>query len=219
MTVTQSEPNLHLVLSDLQESERALINQQLVNKLCTKLLTAKINFLTHKRTARLWKKVDLGLNLFNTIFAAISGTSALSSSNNTLITGGLSLIVAVLTAINTFLKPSNNSKEHLQFAARYTALRNEIDFFLSQNCIQDKGNQYRIAQLKVDSFTEELRQSIEELIGKFNELEEKAPMPFDWVTKQAQWEVIPASKEQSKHWLCRFLQPLPITASPGAKKN
>ena len=195
MISIQSAPDLHLVhqvdnhehISDSEELERGLINQQLINKLHTNLLVAKINTLAHRFTARFWNQFDVGLNLFNTVFAAISGTSALSSSNS-FIAGVFGLIVAVLTAINTFLKPNNTSNEHLQLAAKYGSLRDEIDLFLSQNCIteDENNNQYRLVEKKGDGLDQDIRQTLKKLISKFNELQGKTPMPFQRAITKAQ---------------------------------
>lgn len=197
MMPNQSAPNFNLMSQNtnyqrtyyVEDTEKAQINQQLVSKLHTKLRVSSIRTLAHRFSARFWKQFDLGLNLPSTVLAAISGTSALSNSNSNplFFVGAFGLVVAVLTSINTFLKPSNTSSEHLHLAAKYAALRNEIDLFLSRNSIaeDEKNEQYRPIKPTSDDYTEEIRQSFERLISEFNELEEKTPIPFEWATKKA----------------------------------
>lgn len=184
----------------LEDAEEISIDQQLANKLLTQLLVCRIKNLSHKFTARFWKQVDLGINLPSTIFAAISGTSALSGSNH-FVAGVLGLSVAVLTAMNTFLQPSVNSSEHLKIAAKYAALRNRIDLFLSQNSIEvvsKNGNLHRIVNKTDHNFAEKVQQFLEqEIIGQINDLEEKSPMNFDWARKEARKIVLP-EKEINK---------------------
>lgn len=197
MTTTQLTSDIQVPQSNplgctarMEESEKKIISQQLTDKLHTKLLICRIRFLAHKLTARFWKQTDLAINLPSTVLAAISGTSALSGSNHFL-SGVFGLTVAVLTAINTFLQPCNNSNEHSRFAAKYSELRNRIELFLSQNCINDEiARQYNPINVDND-FIERVQQFIEkEVTIQINELEEKSPMPLTWVNRKAQGIVL-----------------------------
>jgi hypothetical protein len=193
--VSNASPNGNI--QSLEDAEKISIDQQLVNTLITQLLVCRIKNLAHKFTARFWKRIDLVINLPSTIFAAISGTSSLSGSSH-FVAGTLGLSVAVLTAANTFLQPSINSSDHFKVAAKYAALRNRIDLFLSQNSIEvisKNGDQRRIVNKPDHDFIEKAQQFLEkEIIGQINDLEEKSPMSFDWASKKARQIVLPEKK-------------------------
>lgn len=174
--------------------EQLLISQQLINQLHIKLKLAKIKTLSHKFTARFWKQLDTSINVTSTVLAAISGTSALSSSNP-IFAGIFGLAAAVLSAMNSALKPGDITNAHLQTAAKYAALRNEIDLFLSQNSIFEFENQesYRPVKQNDDDFTEEVHQFFQKLMPEFNTLEEKAPITFLWADNRARGLVLRSS--------------------------
>lgn len=177
--------------NSVEESERTKINQQMLIYLNTKLQTAGKNTIAHKIMARFWGKWDLWINLPNTALAAISGASALSNIDGygRVLVGVLGLIVALLTSINTFLKPSKRSNEHVQFASRYSAIYNRLDWFRSMKWIEEEQegqNLYRpIKEEKDNDSTQELYSLLKEVITEFDELNIKAPILYDWAKNAA----------------------------------
>lgn len=77
----------------------------------------------HFNAAATWNAVHLWLGLPTALIAGVSGVSALS--HHTVIAGILALLVAGLTALTTFLNPSQRATNHHDFGNRYNALRNK----------------------------------------------------------------------------------------------
>jgi len=77
------------------------------------------------------------LNILNTtlgvtasVISAIAGTSAFSQfDNHNLLAGILSMVVASLTAIITFINPNQRASEHLKVGNEYNALKNDARIF------------------------------------------------------------------------------------------
>jgi hypothetical protein len=113
----------------------------------------------HFNAAAIWNNTHLLLGLPTALIAGVSGISALS--HHTLIAGVLSLTVAGLTALTTFLNPSQRATNHHDFGNRYNALRNKTRI---------------LREIDVhDSHPTELVKELKALNRERDELNQKAP--------------------------------------------
>lgn len=84
----------------------------------------------HFYTAQSWSNINLWLGCFSAFFSAIAGASAMSQfCYHDILAGGLSMIVAGLTAIITFINPNEKASTHQKAGNNYSALRNDIRIF------------------------------------------------------------------------------------------
>lgn len=81
----------------------------------------------HYEAATRWDRVHLWLGIPATVLAAVSGISALGDQK--VLAVATSVLVAVLTALSTFLKPNERSAEHRQAGAAYLSLKNDARRF------------------------------------------------------------------------------------------
>ena len=84
----------------------------------------------HFYAGQCWVSVNLNLGVATAILSAIAGASALSQFDyHNVVAGGLSIIVAGLTAVITFINPDEKSFIHRKAGNRYNALRNDTRIF------------------------------------------------------------------------------------------
>ena len=77
-----------------------------------------------------WGKVNFWLGISSTSLSAIAGTSALSQFDyHNVIAGALSIFVAFLAGLITFINPDNRSFAHLKAGNNYNSLRNNARIF------------------------------------------------------------------------------------------
>lgn len=100
----------------------------------------------HFAAAHAWANFHLIIGVPIVILAAIAGCSFVN--NNSLIAGILSLIVAVLSAVVTFLNPNERSSSHLNAGNSYDALQNETRIFRTIDCWREDSEQILTERLK-----------------------------------------------------------------------
>lgn len=84
----------------------------------------------HFVAAQKWRSLNTILGLPSTLLAAVAGTSALVQfDNHSILAGVFAIIVAALTALTTFLNPSEKANSHQNAGTRYTAIRNDVRQF------------------------------------------------------------------------------------------
>jgi len=84
----------------------------------------------HFFAARRWNNLHLMLGIPAIVFAAISGTLSFSGSvKPDIFAGGLSLLVAILAALITFLNPNEKTNLHHKAGNSYDALKNSARIF------------------------------------------------------------------------------------------
>lgn len=84
----------------------------------------------HFYAGQCWVNVNLWLGGIASVLAAIAGTSALSKfAYHDIVAGGLSIIVAGLTAVITFINPNEKAAVHQKAGNKYNALRNDTRIF------------------------------------------------------------------------------------------
>src|SRR5262245_4505588 len=82
---------------------------------------------SHFEAANLWVKLHLSLGIPAAILAAIAGVSALKECP--VVAGILSFAVAALSALSTFLNPSERANAHLNAGNQYMSVRNRARIF------------------------------------------------------------------------------------------
>lgn len=81
----------------------------------------------HFESARIWGAWNLKLGIPAVILAALAGGSGFS--NHPELAGALAIASAAVTAVLTFLKPSERAASHQQAGNAYNALKNQARFF------------------------------------------------------------------------------------------
>jgi hypothetical protein len=82
---------------------------------------------SHFEAARTWGNAHLWIGVPAAVLAAIASASAFKDA--TMLAGSLAIIVAALSAISTFLNPSERAQSHHQAGGKYNALRNRVRIF------------------------------------------------------------------------------------------
>ena len=100
----------------------------------------------HFAAAHTWANFHLIIGVPIVVLAAIAGSSFIS--NNNVIAGVLSLIVAVLSAVMTFLNPNERSSSHLNAGNSYDVLQNEVRIFRTIDCWREDPEQILTERLK-----------------------------------------------------------------------
>lgn len=84
----------------------------------------------HFCAGQCWVDVNLWLGGMSAVLAAIAGTSALSQFDyHNIVAGSLSIIVAGLAAVITFINPNERASVHQKAGNKYNALRNDARIF------------------------------------------------------------------------------------------
>lgn len=119
----------------------------------------------HFAASSFWARIQITLGLPATISAAISGSFAFNGVTS--VAGSLAMISAALTAVLTFLNPSEKSSNHLMAGNQYKSLQNEIRIYREielvnceqlKNCIEQlknlstRRNKLNQASLQVPGF-------------------------------------------------------------------
>lgn len=80
----------------------------------------------HFEAAQEWKKLHMVLGIPSTILSALAGTSALVQfDNHSILAGILAIVVAVISALITFLNPGEKANSHQNAGTNYTVIRND----------------------------------------------------------------------------------------------
>ena len=130
----------------------------------------------HFSAATRWNNLMLWLGAPAAVMAGVSGVSALSKfDNHDIVAGVLALLVAGLTALTTFLNPSDRATTHHAFGNRYNSLRNRA----------------RITA-EVDAPTiaiGKLRTTVDSYAAERDDLNAKAPQIPPWAFKKARKDI------------------------------
>ncbi|MDI1337498.1 MAG: SLATT domain-containing protein [Lacunisphaera sp.] len=86
----------------------------------------------HWEAAKPWEHRHLWLGIPTTVCAAVAGVSAFS--NHPILSGAFSVIVAVGTALVTFVNPSERHRRHSDAGNSYKALSNQSRIFRTIDC-------------------------------------------------------------------------------------
>lgn len=126
----------------------------------------------HFYAGQCWVNVHLWLGGIAVVFSAIAGASALSQfDHHNTIAGGLSIIVAGLTAIITFVNPNERAAVHQKAGNSCNALRNDARIF------------YDIEASNLEDI--KIVESLKKLNDRRNELNLESPQIPKWAFKKA----------------------------------
>jgi hypothetical protein len=103
----------------------------------------------HFVAADIWSRSHIFLGLPTVVLSAVAGASALAQfDRGHVIAGLLSIAVAVLTAVMTFLNPNAKASAHLNAGNGYDSLMNKVRIFWSVECWRDESEQVLTERLK-----------------------------------------------------------------------
>ncbi len=96
-----------------------------------------------------WTRFHLVIGLPAVLLSAVIGASALSQFDpNHTYASFLSIIIAALTSIMTFLNPNERSSSHMNAGNNYDSLMNRVRIFWSIDCWRDESEQVLTEKLK-----------------------------------------------------------------------
>jgi hypothetical protein len=114
----------------------------------------------HFVAAYCWSKLHLSIGIPTAILAALVSASVLSQfDKDKIITAVLAIIVTALTAITTFINPTEKANSHLNAGNKYNSLRNKARTFYEIDYYCQKDDYILVVQLKdIASRRDELNQ-------------------------------------------------------------
>jgi hypothetical protein len=86
----------------------------------------------HFEAARVWGNCNKWIGVTATVLAAVAGASALAEYG--VASAGIAVVVAILTGLLTFLKPSECASRHLKAGNAYNGVRNDARIFANIEC-------------------------------------------------------------------------------------
>lgn len=152
-----------------------MINEEAVLELRRRTRNCQALTRANLLLANLWSSTHLYIGLPNTALATLAGVSALSDLGvPKALTALLSITVAVLTALVTFLNPTAKYSSYHAAAQRYQAV----------------ADKYLILALKSESIPEQnLLDELVILNGEYNKVMESSPVVPSWAYKRAKQDV------------------------------
>lgn len=103
----------------------------------------------HFSACRIWTNFHLWLGIPIVAFAAIASAAALVRFDpNGLIAGGLAILVAVMTAVSTFVNANEKAATHLNAGNGYDALMNEVRIFRVIDCWSEESDRVLTERIK-----------------------------------------------------------------------
>lgn len=102
----------------------------------------------HFKAAEMWGLCHIVLGLLIVVLAAFAGAKAFAKidADGTLV-GFISIGVAVLTGVTTFLNPNKKKSDHLSAGNKYAALVSRVRIFRTIDCWGDSSDQALSAKL------------------------------------------------------------------------
>ncbi len=120
--------------------------------------------------ADFWTQFNLSYGLPTAILSAIGGALALSEHN--VIGGFIALVVSGLSAVLTFINPSEKSTSHLNAGNNYDALLSKARIFRAVDCWNEASEKVLTEKLK-------------DLVEERNKLNRSCPLVPEWAYKKA----------------------------------
>ena len=121
----------------------------------------------HFVAANFWTNFHLKIGIPMVLLAAIAGASILYQFDpKHIIAGIISVIVAALSGVMTFLNPHEKASNHLNAGNNYDSLQNKVRMFWSIDCWRDESEQVLTERLKYFSEQKDrLNQSSSQIPG------------------------------------------------------
>jgi len=109
---------------------------------------------SHFAAAHFWTNFHLWIGIPTAILAAIAGAIALAEfQHHNVVAGAISIIVAILTAVATFLNPKENSKSYLTAGNNYDSLLTRVRIFWTIDCRRE--NSIELLSDRIRDFSQE----------------------------------------------------------------
>ncbi len=125
----------------------------------------------HFVAAKRWRIANYSLALPSTLLAAL--VSYLAFTAQSVLAGGIAVVITILTTATLFLRPDHLGSEHKRVAEKYLALRNKVRLFREIELLHSGRSKH------------ELLQTLNQLSEKKNELNaDSLPLP-DWAYSRA----------------------------------
>ena len=102
---------------------------------------------SHFVAASFWSNFHLVIGVITVMLAAIAGT-AFAKSDGNVVGGILSIIIAALTSVMTFLNPNERASNHLSAGNSYDSLLNRVRIFRTIDCWREESDQVLTEKLK-----------------------------------------------------------------------
>jgi hypothetical protein len=103
----------------------------------------------HFVASHFWQTFHLWIGIPAVILSATAGASAFAAFDHShVVAGVISIVVAVLSAIITFLNPNEKRASHLTAGNHYDSLMNKIRIFWSIDCWREESEQVLTEKLK-----------------------------------------------------------------------
>lgn len=175
---------LECELSQMGLDEKAV--DELLNKWC---LRVKRSQLAHRFAAKQLNKLHLFLGSSAAVLSTITGTSIFASLEKGLsgygkiVVGVTSLLAALLSALQTFLRLDESSNKHQKADAGYSAIRQQIE-------------QYKITRYQTSNNTEDVDEFLNSVRKQMQELAEDSPVVHEQYWQKAR--AVIAAKEARK---------------------
>ena len=128
---------------------------------------------SHFKAAAFWSNIQLLFGGLAAILSAIAGASALAElDRRNIVAGSLALAVTTLTAVTTFLNPSEQANAHLRAGNAYLALQN-------------RARMFRRVELPAHPKSHTLSRPLLRLAEQLNELNRTSPQVSRWLYERA----------------------------------
>lgn len=103
----------------------------------------------HFTASYFWGNFHLWIGVPVVLLSAVAGASALSQFDPKHVVAGLiSILVAALSGVMTFLNPNEKASVHLNAGNNYDSLMNKVRIFWSIDCWRDESEQVLTEKLK-----------------------------------------------------------------------
>jgi hypothetical protein len=103
----------------------------------------------HFNSAEMWRWAHYLLGLTTVVLATVAGAKAFSAiDTDGTMAGALSILVAVLSAMTTFLNPNKKAADHLSAGNKYEALANRVRILRTIECWGDSSDATLTSKLK-----------------------------------------------------------------------
>lgn len=103
----------------------------------------------HFAVAHFWSNFHLWMGVPMVVLSSTAGAAALSKFDpQHVVAGGISILVAVMSGVMTFLNPNEKASVHLNAGNGYDSLMNKVRVFWSIECWRDESEQVLTERLK-----------------------------------------------------------------------